>query len=254
MFADGRRAFKERPTAIVQFKPHRAAFADHGDRCFVGGLVLIEGIIRHDIAVAREDVHGVLDVHAVNLQMCRISHHPVDRADEPLAGVEQVRQGVLHRPAAGGPMCIVGTAVGRPIKREVLPRDRDELERSAENGRMPARSHLRERRLRPHDIADGGHDRFRAARPTNSSTWSSPTLSGFSMSTCTLRSRSWIACGTCDWAGVAMTAASARCSIASSSVGWAVASRYRAAIVVRSSGFTSKNETRARAVARKHRR
>ena len=112
------------------------------------------------LAMAREHVHGVLDVHAVDLQMRRISDYPVDRADEPLAGVEQVRQGVLHRAAAGGPMRIVGTAIGRPIEREVLPRDRDELERFAETAGCQRIAHLRERRLRPHHVADGGHNPF----------------------------------------------------------------------------------------------
>src|SRR5688572_25368498 len=92
-----------RPSIEPWPQTKRAAGADDGDCRFVGRLVLIERVAREYRAVVpREDVDGVLHVHALQPQVGRVDGDARDRTDEPLAEVEAVREPVLNSAAALG--------------------------------------------------------------------------------------------------------------------------------------------------------
>ena len=76
--------------------------------------------------------------------MGRVGDQPIDRPDEPLAGVEDVRQGVLDRPAARRTIRVIGVAIRRPVGREVLPGDGHELDRLAEAALTDGPPHRRQ--------------------------------------------------------------------------------------------------------------
>ena len=105
----------------------------------------------------RQDVGGVLDRDAVQDLVGGVGDEPIDRADEPLAGVEDVRQGVLDRPAAGGAVRVIDVAIRRPVRREVLPGDGHELDRPAEAALADRPPHGRQ--------APGGSGRRRRPPP-----------------------------------------------------------------------------------------
>ena len=53
----------------------------------------------HVAAVPRDHVHRVFHVDTFDFQVRRIGDELIDRPDQPLPGVDQVRERVLHGPA-----------------------------------------------------------------------------------------------------------------------------------------------------------
>ena len=109
------------PTIVMVLKSGRALVANHRDGYFIGCLVLIEAVAAQYPTVPGQYMDGVLHGDAFEHLVGGVGREPVDRTDQPFRRIENVRQGVLDRPAAGGPVPIIGIPVRRPIRGKVLP-------------------------------------------------------------------------------------------------------------------------------------
>src|SRR5262249_60120175 len=88
------------PTMLVELTASGALLAYHGQRHLVGRLVLVEAVARQRGTVAGQEMHRVLDCDFVEYQVRRVGDQAVHGAKQPLAGVDDVGQRVLDRPAA----------------------------------------------------------------------------------------------------------------------------------------------------------
>ncbi len=89
--------------------------------------MLIESITAHHFSVTADKMDGVFDLDAWKGFMLSITAKPIDGANQPLAGVENVRKCVLDGTSSLAVICIVSIPIGRAIEREMLAADGDNL-------------------------------------------------------------------------------------------------------------------------------
>ena len=103
--------------------------------------MLIEAVTGECVAVPSEHMHGVLDGDAFQHLMRGIGDQTIDRAEQPLAGIDDVRERVLNRAAAGRAVRVVDVAIRGAVRREVLSGDGDQLDRATEASVLNRRPH-----------------------------------------------------------------------------------------------------------------
>ena len=116
--------------------------------------MLVEAVAGEHFAMPCQDVSGIFDTHPVEDLMCRVGHQAIDRPDEPLPGVEQMRQRVLNGAPATGAIRVVNRPVGRAIGREVLPGNGQQLHGLTESARRDRPPHRGQERVAAIDIGD----------------------------------------------------------------------------------------------------
>ena len=142
------------PAVPMELASRGAAFADHGQGHLVGGLMLVEAVAGKHFAMPCQDVGGVFDRHAVEDLMGRVGHQAIDRPDEPLSGVEQMRQRVLNGSSATGSIGVVDCPISRAIGREMLAGNSQQLHGLAESARRDRPPHRGQERVAAIDIGD----------------------------------------------------------------------------------------------------
>src|SRR5262245_11209217 len=118
--------------------------------------MLVEGIRDKYVAVSRKYMRGVFDFDTIELQPLGIGNNARRGANNPLDGVDHVRQCVLNRSATRRTLSIVNFSIGGPVRWKMLPGDDGHLERPSESASQDCRAHCSDRWVCSERISDPG--------------------------------------------------------------------------------------------------
>ena len=104
----------------MELEASHAGLADDRDAGFVHHLMLVETEAAHHAAMPREDLGRVFDGDSFQSQMINVRNKAVDGTDQPLGGVDDVRQCVLHGATSLSSVAIIDLPIGGSIEGKML--------------------------------------------------------------------------------------------------------------------------------------